>query len=69
MVKRGCAKKDPRYMKTDGCEEQLTQGSDGSDRKTDLGFPVFENLLNWLKWEKSLKIAHNWGKIVKKNLI
>ena len=47
MVKRGCAKKDPRYMKTDGCEEQLTQGSDGSERKTDLGFPVFENLTDW----------------------
>ena len=38
MVKRGCAKKDPRYMKTDGCEEQLTQGSDG------FGFSGFENL-------------------------
>ena len=42
MVKRGFAKKDPRYMKTDGCEEQLTQGSDGSERKTDMIFSVLK---------------------------
>ena len=29
VVKRGCARKDPRYESTSGCEEQLTGGGFG----------------------------------------